>query len=63
MRQSAEFSGKEFQKKTWIGIFQNKTTKDTRLGDVLLIPYLPCPASCVPGPKDTGCRTGPKDGC
>eukprot|EP00957_Ditylum_brightwellii_P116367 8875972-Ditylum_brightwellii.AAC.1 len=57
-----EFSGKEFQKNQWITICQNKTNKDTRLGDALLIMYSSCPVSCILGPKDAGCRTGPKDG-
>ena len=30
MRQSMEFAGKEFQKKTWIGIRRNKTNKGGR---------------------------------
>eukprot|EP00957_Ditylum_brightwellii_P077317 5876011-Ditylum_brightwellii.AAC.1 len=62
MRQSIEFSGKEFQKNPWIGLCQNKTSKDTQLVDAWLIPYPSCPASCVLRPKDAGRRTGPKDG-
>eukprot|EP00957_Ditylum_brightwellii_P102972 7847303-Ditylum_brightwellii.AAC.1 len=55
------FQEKNSKKTPWIGICQNKTTKDIQLGDALLIWYPSYSASCVLGPKDVGHMTGPKD--